>query len=81
MLQFNAKKVFIGAIGKKANRFGGNDILANGRRMAKQEMGIRHRMWYSSGASVNLITPGIFSVGAAVVTCPIAMAKFLITTA
>lgn len=64
MLQFNTKEAFIGANGKKANSSGGNDIFVNRRRMAKQEIGIHHRMCYSSGASENLITLGISAVGA-----------------
>lgn len=66
MLHFNTKEVFIGANVKKANSSRGNDIFVNKRRIAKQKIGIHHGMCYSSGASENLITLGIFSVAAVV---------------
>lgn len=49
MLQFNTKEAFIGANGKKANSSGGNDIFVNRRRMAKQEIGIHHRIATAQG--------------------------------
>lgn len=66
VLQFNTKEVFIGANGKKANSSRGNDIFVNRRRMAKQKIGIHHRMCYSSGVNENPIPLGIFRVGAVV---------------